>query len=152
MADYDSRPDTWEHIAEVQRRLDVIVRELQQRAYAHDGSKLLAPEREIFDRFTPWLGKQTYGSPEYEATRRQMGAALDHHYAHNDHHPEYHANGIADMDLMQVTEMLADWKAASMRHADGDLARSIEHNARRFGYGEEMARLLTNTARNLGWL
>jgi hypothetical protein len=47
------------------------------------------------------------------------------------------------MDLVQVIEMLADWKAATLRHADGDLARSIEQNAERFGYGDQF---------RFGWL
>jgi hypothetical protein len=38
------------------------------------------------------------------------------------------------MDLVQVIEMLADWKAATLRHADGSLTRSIIQNADRFGY------------------
>jgi hypothetical protein len=48
--------------------------------------------------------------------------------------------------------MLADWKAATLRHADGDLARSIEQNAERFGYGDEIKRLLIHTAAYFGWL
>lgn len=48
--------------------------------------------------------------------------------------------------------MLADWKAATLRHDDGDLKRSIDINAERFGYGEEIHTLLLTTARDLGWL
>jgi predicted acetyltransferase len=48
--------------------------------------------------------------------------------------------------------MLCDWKAATLRHADGDLGRSIEQNAERFGYGGEMKRLLLNTAKRFDWL
>jgi hypothetical protein len=81
-----------------------------------------------------------------------MGEALHHHYNSNSHHPENHAGGIRDMTLLDVTEMLCDWKAATERHADGDLRRSIEQNAERFGYGEEMKGLLMNTAESLGWL
>jgi len=81
-----------------------------------------------------------------------MGEGLQHHYAVNDHHPEHFDNGIRDMGLVQLTEMLADWKAATMRHEDGDLGRSIEQNAERFGYGDEIKRLLRNTASDFGWL
>ena len=56
------------------------------------------------------------------------------------------------MDLIQVIEMLADWKAATLRHADGSLARSIDQNAERFGYGIEIHSLLWNTAQRLGWI
>lgn len=148
---YDSRPDTREHIAEVRRRLGAMVANLQRRAEAHDASKLQSPEVEIFDEYTPKLKHSTYGSDEYKGFLEGMGEALRHHYAVNDHHPEHFEGGVHDMDLLQVVEMLCDWKAATMRHANGDLGRSIEQNAERFGYGDEFARLLRNTAGRLGW-
>ena len=43
-------------------------------------------------------------------------------------------------------EMLCNWKAATLRHKNGDLRQSIEQNAERFGYGMEMKGLLLNTA------
>lgn len=81
-----------------------------------------------------------------------MGEGLQHHYAVNRHHPEHHADGIHGMNLIDLVEMLADWKAATLRHADGDLARSIEQNRERFGYGDEIAGLLLRTAEDMGWL
>ena len=78
--------------------------------------------------------------------------ALEHHYTVNDHHPEHFHNGIHDMDLVQLMEMLADWKAATLRHADGSLRKSIFENATRFGYDDQMTNLLLRTADNMGWL
>lgn len=157
---YDSRPDTWEHIQAVRGLLGEIVVDLLDRMHAHDQSKLVEPELSTFDEYTPKLRDSTYGSLEYKAFLAGMGEGLAHHYAANDHHPEHFdpagathgARGIEAMDLVQVTEMLCDWKAATLRHADGDLARSIEQNAERFGYGNEMKRLLFNTASRRGWL
>jgi Family of unknown function (DUF5662) len=149
---YDSRPDTWEHIHTVQGYLLSIAEDLTARAFHHDQSKLEEPELSVFNEFTPKLRDSTYGSDEYKAFLAGMGEGLRHHYNANDHHPENHAKGIAEMDLLQLTEMLCDWKAATERHADGDLGRSIEQNAERFGYGDELEQLLVNTARNLGWL
>lgn len=56
------------------------------------------------------------------------------------------------MGLHQMIELLADWKAATTRHEDGGLRRSIEQNAERFGYGDEVKRLLLNTAESFGWI
>lgn len=151
-ARYDSRPDTYAHIAEVRTRLLEVAENLLRRADRHDASKLREPELSVFDEYTPKLKDSAYGSPEYKAFLVGMGAGLEHHYEANDHHPEHHEGGIADMDLVQVIEMLADWKAATLRHADGDLDRSITQNAERFGYGAAMARLLRNTATSFGWL
>lgn len=149
---YDSRPDTYAHIAEVRGRLLNIAVMLIRRAHEHDASKLVSPEVEVFDEFTPKLRDSTYGSGEYRAFLVGMGDGLAHHYAHNRHHPEHFEDGIASMNLLDVIEMLADWKAATLRHANGSLARSIAQNAERFGYGREFQRLLTNTAADLGWL
>ena len=151
-AAYDSRPDTYEHIAQVRARLLNIAVMLIGRAHEHDASKLVSPEVEVFNEFTPKLRDSTYGSPEYRLFLASMGEGLQHHYANNRHHPEHHKRGVADMNLLDVIEMLADWKAATLRHADGDLARSIEQNADRFEYGPEFKGLLLNTARDLGWL
>jgi hypothetical protein len=149
---YDSRPDTREHIETVRRLLGEAVGNLQYRRRVHDQSKLEEPELSVFNEYTPKLRDSTYGSDEYKQFLAEMGEGLRHHYAVNDHHPEHHPHGVKDMDLVQVIEMLADWKAATLRHADGDLARSIRQNADRFGYGEEFERLLVNTAKRFGWL
>lgn len=147
---YDSRPDTHEHIAKVRGYLLNVAVMLIRRAHEHDRSKLEGPELTMFDEYTPKLRDSTYGSDEYKGFLVGMGEGLRHHYAVNDHHPEHHPGGIHDMDLIQLVEMLCDWKAATMRHADGDLRRSIAQNAERFGYGEDIEHLLLNTAENLG--
>lgn len=149
---FDSRPETQEHIETVRSFLRAVIGELRDRSERHDASKLVEPELSVFNEFTPKLRESTYGSDEYKGYLVEMGKGLRHHYEVNDHHPEHFANGIADMDLVQVIEMLCDWKAATLRHADGDLRRSIEQNAARFGYGDEMKRLLLNTAEAHGWL
>lgn len=150
---YDSRPDTYEHIEQVRGLLLQAVGDLLNRAHEHDRSKLVDPELAVFDEYTPKLRDLTYGSDEYKRCTSEMREkGLAHHYAHNRHHPEYFVNGIAGMNLIDVIEMLCDWKAATLRHADGDLERSITLNAERWGYGEEFERLLRNTAESLGWL
>lgn len=178
MSDYDSRPDTHTHIGEVRTRLLQVVRDLLSRADDHDRSKLVEPEVAVFDEFTPKLRDSTYGSDEYKAFLDGMDEGLKHHYRVNDHHPEHFVDGdpvaiysasypdsawrqgslctdrsgVHAMNLVQMIEMLADWKAATLRHADGDLGRSIEQNAERFGYGDEIQRLLLHTAAYFGWL
>lgn len=154
-ARFDSTADTQRHRGEVRRRLLQIVGDLTKRAWAHDASKLEAPEKPLFDHWTPMLGRTQYSAdPEspYQRCLSGMGPALQHHYEVNDHHPEHFAGGISDMNLIQVIEMLADWAAAVMRQPNGDLRRSIEQNAERFGYGDEMKHLLLSTADYLGWL
>jgi hypothetical protein len=142
---YDSRPDTAKHVQQVRANLAKVVDDLTRRGDVHDLSKFQAPEKPAFDEFTPKLAASTYGSPEYEEFRRAMGPALDHHYAHNRHHPEFHRGGIGDMSLLDLLEMLCDWKAATTRHNDGDIRRSVEINQKRFGYSDELKQILLNT-------
>lgn len=149
---YDSTVDTTKHIQEVQRRLFNVVDNLMERAQRHDASKLEEPEKSAFDAITPKLAGTTYGSEEYKRYLREQRPAIQHHYSVNDHHPEHFNGGFWDMNLLQMVEMLADWKAASMRHDDGDLRKSIIQNAERFGYDEKMTAVLMSTARELGWL
>lgn len=149
---YDSRPATLEHIGQVQKFLALIVVNLTSRARLHDQSKLQEPEKSVFDTYTPLLKSTEYGSEEYRRFLDGMGEGLRHHYAVNDHHPEHFENGIADMNLLQLLEMLADWKAATLRMPNGDLGASITINRERFGYGDRTEHLLRSTAEALGWL
>lgn len=56
------------------------------------------------------------------------------------------------MSLLDVLEMLADWKAAGMRHADGDFSKSLEINQARFKISDQLQNVLINTAQELGWI
>lgn len=145
MTDYDSRPETYEHIGVVRSYITVAVKELLDRAQDHDASKLVDPERKTFDEYTPKLKHSTYGSDEYKGFLVGMGEALQHHYASNRHHPEHHVDGIVGMNLFDLVEMICDWLAAVQRHDDGDIRRSIDINQERFGYDDQVKAILHNT-------
>lgn len=149
---YDSRPETLAHSQRVGELLGAIVKELIDRSSCHDRSKTLPPEVAVFDEFTPKLKQMAYGSQEYKDCLSAMGEGLAHHYAANRHHPEHFADGIAGMTLIDVAEMLADWKAATERMADGDLAKSLEIQQGRFGMPDQLVAILRNTAEHFGWL
>jgi len=152
MGYYDSMYDTLLHIGMVQKQLSIMIQELLARAFRHDGSKLQEPEKALFDRYTPMLRNTTYGSDEYKKCLEIMGTSLLHHYENNSHHPEYYANGINDMTLIDIIEMFCDWKAATLRHADGDFRDSLEHNKERFGLSPQLYQVFLNTARALNWI
>lgn len=144
--------DTLDHINKVIADLEVVVKNLRQRAFDHDASKLEEPELSIFTEVSPLLSEVAYGSPEYMERLARLKPAIEHHYACNTHHPEHWPNGINDMSLLDIIEMLADWKAAGERTKGGNLQTSIEFNIKRFGIGEQLADILINTAKELGWL
>jgi hypothetical protein len=153
MTDFDSRPDTYEHIQKVQDYILLCVVNLIGRSEKHDQSKLSGIEKEAFDIATPKLAHTEYGSDEYRSTLREIKPAIEEHYKHNSHHPEHYEEGIAGMSLLDILEMLCDWKAAGERHdSGGDIAKSIEINKERWGISDELTSILTNTARELGMI
>lgn len=144
--------ETLKHIRRVQGLLGIAASEFIRRADVHDASKLEEPEASTFEEFTAKLKGCTYGSDEYKGFLAAMKPALDHHYANNSHHPEHYPDGIRGMTLFDILEMLLDWKAATERHADGCLAKSIEMNQKRFGYSDELKAIFKNTASSMGLL
>jgi hypothetical protein len=143
----DQRFKTLRHIEAVRNHLNACISELLSRAERHDQSKLENPEKDVYDRYTDQLRTSTYGSDEYKKLlNTHMKPALKHHYAHNRHHPEHFKNGMKDMNLIDVLEMLCDWRSSSMRHNDGNILKSIEINQERFGYSEDLRKILENTA------
>lgn len=137
--------DTLTHIMRVRDLLGTCIGHLNARGSLHDASKLASPEVEVFTEFTPRLAECTYGSEEYKSNMKKMKVAIDHHNAVNRHHPEHHKNGINDMNLIDLVELLCDWKAASERHNDGNIRKSLEINANRFEMSPQLVRILENT-------
>jgi hypothetical protein len=151
MTPYDSTDDTRRHITTVQILLGRVVGKFIDRSMLHDASKLEPPEKAVYDEFTPKLRGLTYGSDEYKASLAAMGPALQHHYAHNSHHPEHYPNGIDGMSLLDLMEMLADWKAAGMRHDDGSMDKSMAINRARFHIDDQLFAILQNTVQEMDW-
>jgi hypothetical protein len=202
----DSRPDTLAHIARVAELLKKCEIELNERACAHDESKLEEPEKSAFDRLKALsLSGMAYGSEEYRACLRAEKPAIEHHYKANSHHPEFYdrapttligemlrATALAQkeqamaaelhtdekeaaaalvktaefieatadqleaqvngMNLFDVMEMLMDWKAATERmKGGGDIRASLIHNTDRFKLSPQLANILSNTIREMGW-
>lgn len=148
---YDSTEDTRKHIDKVQERLATVSLNLRDRAHAHDASKLVAPEKAGFDVLTLKLANLVYGSDDYKAALEEGKPTIAHHYAVNTHHPEHYDNGIAGMSLLDIIEMVCDWKAASERTKQGSIVQSLAHNKLRFGIDDQLASILENTVRELGW-
>ena len=157
---YNSSKDTKKHIKTVRRMIWIFVKALFKRALKHDASKLQSMEKETFDIYTPKLKNCTYGSDEYKEFLKEMDTALQNHYFHNPHHPEHHLmfpehncgvthSVLERMSLIDIVEMLMDWKAASMRHTDGDIMKSIDINQKRFSYSKEWSMVFKNTIEQL---
>ncbi len=61
-------------------------------------------------------------------------------------------SSVNGMSLFDVLEMLLDWKAATERMKDGgDIQASLIHNTDRFKLSPQLAAILGNTIREMGW-
>ena len=136
---------TRNHVRVVQRLMLRIAHLIIEAAMRHDDSKYDPEEASLFAAVLPRLRGSTYGSDEYRSTLREIRPAIEHHNRVNAHHPEHFANGIDGMSLVNLVEMICDWKAATLRHADGDIERSIEVNRDRFEMTEQLCSILKNT-------
>lgn len=145
----ESKFKTMRHIETVRNYLNAIIKDLLKRQEQHDQTKLEPPEVDIFEVYTAKLRDSVYGSDEYKQFLAEMKPAIDHHNANNKHHPEYWQCGIQSMTLIDLIEMLCDWKAATLRHNTGDIFESLEINQKRFGYSDELKRIFQNT---IAWL
>lgn len=151
-----SRDDVMRETVQHCRRVGLYIlqctEELNNRAINHDVSIFRPDEFDLFAQETPGLRELEYDSEEYRAALDRLRPALVRHYAGNRHHPDYHDGGVESMNLLDLIEMLADWKAAAERQVRGSLAKSIKLNAKRFDYGDDIENLLMVTARDLGWI
>ena len=147
MTTAECKVETIKHVEKVRHYIRIFTDALTTRGVKHDSSKLESPELEVFTEVTPRLASLTYGTEEYDSSLKEIQVALDHHYASNRHHPEHFTKGIEDMTLVDIVEMLCDWKAASLRQHDGNLLKSIELNAQRFGYDDQLKKIFINTAK-----
>ena len=93
-----------------------------------------------------------YTTTVAEAAEHRLRAiryAFQHHYENNTHHPEHFENGIDGMSLLDLLEMFCDWQAACMRHADGDITKSLEINRKRFGMSDQLHNIFQATLSEL---
>lgn len=141
------RIKTYEHIRAVQQNMVTFATYLLERALVHDNTKLQEPEASVFEAATPRLATLTYNSPEYKEALKELGPALEHHYKHNTHHPEHFAEGMSGFNLLDLVEMFCDWAAATERHDNGSLCRSIDVNKERFGYDQVLHSIFQNSRR-----
>lgn len=146
-----SQLDTLTHINNVRNNLDKTVQNLRQRTLEHDASKLEEPELSGYEGLSQALKGLTYGTPEHRAAFAPYKEIIRHHYACNRHHPEHWQLGVTDMSLLDIIEMLCDWKAANDR-SGGDFGHSIQVSVSRFGISEQLHAIIINTAKELGWL
>ena len=127
------------------------VQELGVRANAHDASKRVEPEASVMREWIPVRRSCEFGSAAYNDAMGAMEPALQHHYEANRHHPEHFAGGVAKMGQLDLLEMLADWKAASLRQPGRPFATAFATSCERFHVAASLRSTLDETVTALGW-
>ena len=131
------------HIKSVQRKLKVLIDELQKRLENHDKSKLT--DELWYWEFMDQEPKYPYGSKEYFSKKKRNEMVFQMHYKNNRHHPEHFMNGINDMNLIDIMEMLCDWISYKDDISITDAVDIVEKQSRRFGFSDEIKNLMLNT-------
>lgn len=133
----------------VSKFLTPIIQDLIKRSEDHDNSKFSEEEFLGLVEAMDDIRKYPYGTPEYNEMRQKHSKTYNVHYKKNRHHPEHYINGIEDMDLLDLIEMLVDWKSASMRTENGGtIAGSIKIGTEKYNISPQLVKILENTARN----
>ncbi len=143
---------TAQHISRVQALLGEMTTELTLRGLYHDASKFSEVEAGPLQEMQDLIereGPAPYGSEEHKRRTALLGPMLDHHYANNSHHPEHYLHGVAGMNLMDVVEMLCDWKAASER--GGESVINLTYSAEKYGIEPMLLSILKRTCQHKGW-
>ena len=145
------------------------------RGVIHDNSKFNRKEAVLFSQIRPKLAKSTYGSADYNRFLEELKPALANHYKNRHHPEStgtyYECNGcfekrysnqvthcpkcgygqftkhvtIDGMSFLDITEMWFDWLAATKKHEDGNIAKSIEYNTKRFELSSQIINIMHNS-------
>lgn len=137
----------YDHKLAVQKKMYILIKELEHRADSHDDSKLREPE------YSGWLEmdkepRYPYGTPQYFEKMRRWKWLFDLHYRHNRHHPEHWHGFFEDMDLMDVLEMMCDWVSYNDRLTSMSAIEITEQQCERFGFPPLLKDLIMNTLKN----
>jgi len=125
------------HQDNVHALMGKISEDLVMRGCKHDESKFSIEEYEGFVKLFGADTDMDVRSKEYQdIVTSAKTACIQAHYKNNRHHPEHHAN-IEDMTLLDLIEMVCDWKAASpsKRHK-GSFEENLTYLKKRKGLTE----------------
>lgn len=133
-----------EHVHNVEKKLLKLIQILTKRAGEHDKSKLTPPECYGWDLMDK-EPKYPYGSPEYFEKMQRYNYVFKHHYSVNSHHPEHYPQGVLDMDLIDMCEMLCDWLSYKDSFTRKEGIEVIIKQCQRFNVPPEIELMLIHT-------
>ena len=138
------------HIGFIRDDLIEIIHQLYLRALHHDDSKWTDDERPYYeksDEAVNFYGKDIDSYEELlKITAPITAPAIKHHFEVSKHHPEHYKNGVNDMSLVDIIEMVCDWHSSAKTRG---LPLDCEFNFKRFGIDEQLQKIIENTIKEL---
>lgn len=83
-----------------------------------------------------------FGSPAYNKIRPALDEGFKLHSEVNPHHPEFYRDGIWDMDLFSIMEMVIDWCAAAVARGFIFKMSSVDSHATRFKMDKSIVNII----------
>jgi hypothetical protein len=121
------------------------------RLIIHDYSKYQWKESKWFSMVSLENTKNfPYGHPALIELSNKIKPGIKAHKDNhaNRHHPDnicHNGRGFNAMNLVDVVECFADWKAAGRRNKGGGIDNSVERNQSRFGMTNQLVEIFKNT-------
>jgi hypothetical protein len=144
--------DVTQHTNWVVKYITEFIHQLEKRGEQHDADKFASPIKDVYSKNFDALMEVPYGSEEYNRITgsSQFKAAFKQHTENNRHHTQHFKNGVDDMNLVDVVEMLCDWKAASDR-SKTSILDGMKLNYKKYKIDGTAQKWLENTIKDLGW-
>ena len=111
------RKSTHMHKVHVDSLMRDVASEIRRRGKSHDTSKFSGIEASLGEMYYEDYNKINVLNPketDVNTYEKKMAAAHIEHFKRNDHHIEHFENGLSDMNLIQLTELVCDILAHMM--------------------------------------
>lgn len=105
--------------------------QLLKRGCEHDNSKFDSDE---FRRLSQILKSRKCFTDANSQLSTEERKAIEYHWKHNRHHPEYFENPSEEMTELDIIEMVCDWFARSLQYGTEFIPFVKERQSNRFNF------------------
>ena len=141
--------DYIQHTQWLMEGMSYVITNLLTRLLTHDRSKIGPDELDLYAKIVPGFKGLVYGTKEHEEHGKKLGPAWQAHCLDNRHHVEHFENGLHDMHLLDLIEMVCDWRAASLRSGKFDYETSVKQFANKNNVSHDLVTIIHNTCKML---
>jgi len=127
-----------EHSTSVSELLSGFIADLIKRVGKHDRDKTIEPQLSL------WIKTEDVEIPVSNLDNPNLKAAVEAHWKSSDHHPEHYENGISDMNLLTLVEMVVDW-SARLDNNPNSIKAWMQSARERWDICPKFAKVLSNT-------